>query len=157
MKNTSVTPSATLEAMPSPNQSAKIGASTTRGSALAILTYGSNTALAIGLRANQKPTSTPLSEPMKNASMASTSVIHRCFQIVPSTNHLNTRPATSPGVEKKNGGSRVAQSFSSPRYDRPQIGYLENRCQNAMQTIATRICSASSVRRLIGHPPPVWA
>jgi hypothetical protein len=115
MKNTSVTPSATFEAMPSPNQSAKIGASTTRGSALIIFTYGSNTALIVGLRANQKPISTPPSEPMTNARIASTSVIQRCFQIVPSTNHFTTRAATSPGVEKKNGGSSVTQSFSKPR------------------------------------------
>jgi hypothetical protein len=57
------------------------------------------------LRANQKPISTPASEPITNASIASTSVIHRCRQIVPSTNHLMTRDATSSGVEKKNGGS----------------------------------------------------
>ena len=38
MKNTSVTPSATFDQMPSPSQSAKIGASTTRGSALIIFT-----------------------------------------------------------------------------------------------------------------------
>src|SRR3954463_14678475 len=62
MKNTSVTPSATFDAMPSPNQSAKIGASTTRGSALSIFTYGSNTALIIGFCAEQKPISTPASE-----------------------------------------------------------------------------------------------
>ena len=42
---------------------------------------------------------------MTKASIASTSVIHRCFQIVPSTNHLTTRAATSSGVEKKNGGN----------------------------------------------------
>ena len=38
MKNTSVMPSAIFEAGPSPNQSAKIGANTTRGNALIILT-----------------------------------------------------------------------------------------------------------------------
>src|SRR5437879_13381507 len=113
MKNTSVTPSATLEAMPRPNQSAKIGASTTRGSAFAIFTYGSNTALIIGLRANQKPISTPPSEPMTKASIASTSVIHRWRQIEPSTNHLNTRPATSPGVEEKHGGSRITPPIAT--------------------------------------------
>ena len=37
MKNTSVTPSATLDQMPSPSHSMKIGASTTRGSAFSIL------------------------------------------------------------------------------------------------------------------------
>jgi hypothetical protein len=38
MKKTSVTPSATFDQMPRPSHSAKIGASTTRGSALIILT-----------------------------------------------------------------------------------------------------------------------
>jgi hypothetical protein len=38
MKNTSVTPSATFDQMPSPNHRVKIGASTTRGSAFAIFT-----------------------------------------------------------------------------------------------------------------------
>ena len=38
---------------------------------------------------------------MTKASRASTSVIQRCFQIVPSTNHLTIRRATSDGVEKK--------------------------------------------------------
>jgi hypothetical protein len=78
--------------------------------------------LTIGLRANQKPISTPLSDPITKARRASTSVIQRCFQIVPSTNHLNTRDATSSGVEKKNGGNTVRQSFSRPRRDSPQIG-----------------------------------
>jgi hypothetical protein len=38
MKKTSVTPSATFDQMPRPSHSAKMGASTTRGSALAIFT-----------------------------------------------------------------------------------------------------------------------
>src|SRR3954462_14537305 len=135
MKNTSVTPSATFDAMPSPNQSAKIGASTTRGSALSIFTYGSNTALIMGLRANQKPISTPASEPTTNASIASTSVIHRCFQMVPSTNQRAMREATSSGVEKKNGGN----SFTPP------IGTVVSTCHSAIATTATRIWSANSV------------
>src|SRR3982751_4129152 len=112
MKNTSVTPSATFDAMPSPNQSAKIGASTTRGSALSIFTYGSNAALIIGLRANQKPISTPASEPTTKASIASTNVIQRCRQIVPSTNQRTIRDATSYGVEKKNGGNSLTPAKS---------------------------------------------
>ena len=52
MKKTSVTPSATLDQMPNPNQSAKIGASTTRGSELAALRKGSKIAASFGLRAN---------------------------------------------------------------------------------------------------------
>ena len=68
MKKTSVTPSATFDQMPSPSHSVKIGASTTRGKAFAIFTYGSNTAAVRGWRANQKPTSTPPIEPMTKAS-----------------------------------------------------------------------------------------
>src|ERR1700684_242817 len=87
MKNTSVTPSATFDQMPSPNQSVKIGASTTRGSALAILTKGSNTAAMRGCAANQKPITMAAAEPVKKASIASLSVTQRCFQMVPSANH----------------------------------------------------------------------
>ena len=86
MKKTSVTPSATLDQMPSPSHSVKIGASTTRGSALAIFTYGSNTAAMRGWRANQKPTTTPPNEPMTKARIDSASVTHRCLQITPATN-----------------------------------------------------------------------
>src|SRR3974390_3313751 len=106
MKNTSVTPSATFDQMPRPNQSVKIGATTTRGNALLALTYGSDAAGRRGGCANQKPISTPAIEPSRNASIDSRSVIHRCFQIVPSLNHLTMRANTSDGVEKKNGSSR---------------------------------------------------
>src|SRR5262245_33592772 len=104
MKNTSVTPSATFDQMPKPSHSAKIGASTTRGSALTIFTQGSKIALTNGYSANHKPIRPPGTEPMTKASTASTRVIQRCFQIVPSTNHLMIRCTTSIGVEKKNGG-----------------------------------------------------
>src|SRR5665811_1495712 len=107
MKNTSVTPSATFDQIPRPSQSVKIGASTTRGSALTIFTYGSNTAAVRGWRANQKPTSTPPTDPSTNASSASISVTHRCFQITPEINQSTTWLATSSGLEKKNGGSRI--------------------------------------------------
>src|SRR5437879_2578330 len=101
MKNTSVTPSATLDQMPSPSQSVKIGASTTRGSALTILTYGSNTAATFGWRANQKPTMTPPSEPIAKARIDSHKVIRRCFQITPEENHLTIWVPISTGLEKK--------------------------------------------------------
>src|SRR5215212_6431511 len=127
MKKTSVKPSATFDQMPSPSQSAKIGARTTRGSALAIFTYGSNTAATSGLRANQNPTSTPAMDPMMKASMASSNVIQRCRQMVPPPNHLIMRPTTSPGLEKKNGGSSVT----------PKIGTVVSTCQSAMNTTAT--------------------
>src|ERR1041384_6542769 len=114
MKNTSVTPSATFDQMPSPNHSVKIGASTTRGSALIILTYGSNTAAVRGWRANQKPTRTPPIEPMTNARIDSISVTQRCFQITPETNQATICWATSTGFEKKNGG----------KITRPRIGQV---------------------------------
>src|SRR5476651_292340 len=107
MKNTSVTPSATFDQIPRPSQSVKIGASTTRGNALTIFTYGSNTAAVRGWRANQKPTSTPPIEPIAKASIASISVTQRCFQITPETNQATTWFATSSGLEKKNGGSNI--------------------------------------------------
>ena len=74
---------------------------------------------------------------MTKARTDSTSVIHRCFQIVPSTNHLTMRVATSIGVEKKNGG----RSFTPP------IGTLVKSCHNSTATIATRSWSISSVSR----------
>ena len=74
---------------------------------------------------------------MTKASIASISVIQRCFQIVPSTNHFTMRAATSSGVEKKNGGS----SFT------PKIGTVVSTCQSPIATTATRSCRISSVDR----------
>src|SRR5437660_367266 len=54
-------------------------------------------------------------------------VIHRCFQIVPSTSHLTMRATTSPGVEKKNGGSTST----------PMIGTVVSTCHSAIATNAT--------------------
>src|SRR3974390_2196637 len=107
MKKTSVTPSATLDQMPRPSQSVKIGASTTRGNALTILIYGSNTAASRGNNAKRNPTSTPPIEPMMKARIDSSNVTQRCFQITPLANHAATCFATSTGVEKKNGGSTI--------------------------------------------------
>src|SRR3954466_8669041 len=88
-----------------------------------------------GCWANQKPTSTPEIEPMAKASIASTSVIQRCFQIVPSTNHLTMRCTTSIGVEKKNGGS----SGDSP------TGIVVSACHATTETTATSNCSERSL------------
>src|SRR5262245_12935997 len=74
---------------------------------------------------------------MTKASTDSTSVIHRCFQIVPSTNHLTMRAATSDGVEKKNGGS----SFTPP------MGTVVKSCQSSTAASATRSWSARSLAR----------
>ena len=78
MKKTSVTPSATLERMPSPNQTAKMGARITRGIAFKALMYGSSNVEAAGARPSQSPTPSPSSVPDPKASAVSTKVIARC-------------------------------------------------------------------------------
>src|ERR1700756_1995789 len=45
-----------------------------------------------GLRPNQKPTSTPASDPIANANSDSVKVIAKCLQILPSANHWKTCP-----------------------------------------------------------------
>ena len=144
MKNTSVTPSATLERMPRPNHSVKIGASTTRGSELIVFTNGSKIVATSGLRANQKPTSTPASEPIVKASSASISVTHRWRQIVPCTNHLTMRSATSTGVEKKNGGSTIT----------PKIGTLVKNHHRPSAAAAASDCRSRRTGHGTTRPPP---
>ncbi|XQU70277.1 hypothetical protein OJJOAM_003008 [Cupriavidus sp. H18C1] len=78
MKNTSVTASATLDQIPSPNHTAKIGARITRGIEFIALIYGSRMAEAIGLSASHRPTPRPATVPMPNASTVSSSVTPRC-------------------------------------------------------------------------------
>ena len=78
MKNTSVIPSATFDAMPRPNHTAKIGARMTRGIAFAALMYGSSSVDAAGARPSHSPTQSPSSVPAPKASAVSTSVIARC-------------------------------------------------------------------------------
>src|SRR5262245_61326869 len=80
---------------------------------------------------------------MTKASTDSTSVIQRCFQIVPSTNHLTMRAATSEGVEKKNGG----RSFTPP------IGTVVSSCQSATATTATSSCRIRRFRRDMIYVP----
>ena len=71
MKKTSVTPSATFEAGPRPNQTAKIGARMTRGMELKPLMKGSATAAAKGESASQRPTARPATVPITKASTVS--------------------------------------------------------------------------------------
>src|SRR5215213_6864060 len=134
MKNTSVTPSATFDQMPSPSHSVKIGASTTRGRAFAIFTYGSNTAAISGWRANQNPTSTPAMEPIVNPRIDSHNVMNRCFQITPLENQSTIWLPTSTGLEKKNGGSS----------SRPNTGTVASSCHNDSAITATSSCNESS-------------
>ena len=79
MKNTSVTPSATLEPMPRPNHTAKMGARMMRGMELKALMYGSRMAEAMGLSASHRPPPRPAPAPMAKAIMVSASVTHRCL------------------------------------------------------------------------------
>src|SRR4051812_34147692 len=74
---------------------------------------------------------------MTKASMASTSVIQRCFQIVPSANHLTTRAATSTGLEKKNGGKSVT----------PPIGIVVSTCHASTVMTAMSNCNERSLTR----------
>src|SRR3569833_3147351 len=96
-----------------------------------------------GLRANQKPASTPPTEPITKASTDSHSVMKRCFQITPVENHLTTWLATSTGVEKKNGGSRM----------RPNNGTVAKTSHIESTTTATINCQNNSGRRDIRRPP----
>src|SRR5690348_16061256 len=85
----------------------------------------------------------PATEPMTKASTDSTSVIHRCFQIVPSTNHLTMRAATSYGVEKKNGGRSCT----------PAIGTVVKTCQSSTTATATSDWSRRSLARDTNRTP----
>src|SRR5262245_54288145 len=124
--------------MPRPSQSAKIGASTMRGSALTIFTYGSNTAASAGWRPNQKPMRMPATEPITKASTDSMSVIQRWMKIEPSENQRMIRRTTFSGVAKKNVG----------RIGSPRIGTAVRRCQSAIATTATRSWSERSLPRI---------
>ena len=77
MKNTRVTPSATLEPMPRPNQTAKIGARMMRGIEFRALMYGSRMAEAMGESASHRPQASPPTAPMAKAITVSASVTHR--------------------------------------------------------------------------------
>jgi len=79
MKNTSVNPSATFDQMPSPNQTMKIGASTTRGMAFIAVMYGSRMAEALGESPSHNPIASPATEPRMKASAVSWSVTQRCW------------------------------------------------------------------------------
>ena len=106
-----------------------------------------------GLRANQKPINTPASEPITKARIASTSVIHRCFQIVPSTNHLMTRAATSAGREeerRENGQAIILAADIRQAADR----IAREDVPKPMDTTATRIWSERSVARFMVTLPP---
>src|SRR6185436_8481425 len=98
-----------------------------------------------GCWANQKPTRTPATEPMTKASIASISVIQRCFQIVPSANHLTTRAATSTGFEKKNGGNKVT----------PPIGTVVRTYHATTEMTAMRTCNERSLILDMAQLPPL--
>src|SRR5215467_2829772 len=91
----------------------------------------------VGLRANQKPTNTPAVAPIAKASIDSASVTHRCRQMVPLANSRTTRAATSPGVEKKNGGNTATPKYAS----------VLRTCHSAITATATMACSRRSLAR----------
>src|SRR5262252_6370539 len=90
-----------------------------------------------GLRANQKPINTPAVAPIAKASIDSASVTHRCRQMEPPANSRTTRAATSPGVEKKNGGSNAVPKYAS----------VLRTCHNAITMTATMAWSRRSLGR----------
>src|SRR3954447_7082000 len=74
-------------------------------------------------------------EPIVNARIDSSSVVHRCFQITPLANQATIWLPTSTGVEKKNGGSSM----------RPNTGTVASNCQRPRKTTATSNCKERSV------------
>jgi len=122
--------------MPRPSQSAKIARAPTRGSALIILRYGSNTRRTAALREPKSDQDPGHRSRLTRASTDSTSVIHRCFQIVPSTNHLTMRGRRPRGREEERGSS-----FPAP------IGTVVKAARAATAAIATRSWSIKSVNR----------
>jgi hypothetical protein len=91
----------------------------------------------VGLRANQKPISTPAPAPIAKASIDSDSVTQRCRQMSPPAKSCATRAATSPGVEKKNGGSTASPKYAS----------VLRTCHAAMAAMATTAWSRRSLTR----------
>ena len=78
MKNTSVTPSATFDQMPSPNHTAKIGARITRGIAFIGLDVRVEDAPASRRERQPQADARPSTVPITNASTVSSSVTPRC-------------------------------------------------------------------------------
>src|SRR5713101_2098124 len=72
MKNTSVTPRATFDAISSPNQTPKIGARITRGMEFSALMYGSSSDEAVALSASHSPMASPSTVPMTKARNSTT-------------------------------------------------------------------------------------
>ena len=134
-KKTSVTASATFDQIPSPNQSRKSGASTTRGTAFNIVMYGSSTLAANGDRASAKPVVTPAAAPMTSPSSDSSSVTRRCGQSEPDATHAATRPAISLGRLKKNGS---ITPVAAPACHAPTTATPSATRQNATDTRLAR-------------------
>src|SRR3989475_2673165 len=134
-KNTSVTASATFDQMPRPNHNRKIGARTTRGTALSIVMYGSQMRATIGDRARAKPRVMPSNAPATRQRNASSSVTRRCPQIAPDVIHVAMRAAMSLGRLTKKGSSSFARTPS---------------CHAAITKAAMAICQPITVARDAG-------
>src|SRR6516162_1774873 len=104
--------------MPSPNHNRNSGASTTRGTALSILMYGSKTLASSGDRPNQKPSEIPNAAPATRPSSDSSSVDARCPHSEPVAIHCAIRCAMSDGRLTKKASrifhdTRTCQSVSA--------------------------------------------
>src|SRR5439155_2899897 len=102
-----------FDQMPRPNQSRNKGASTTRGTALSILIYGSQPAATNGERARPKPSEIPAAAPTIRPSSDSSTVVARCLQSIPLVTHAATRAAIADGRLMKNGSNSFAATTDS--------------------------------------------
>src|SRR5574337_148785 len=117
MKKVSVTPRATLLAIPSPNHMTKIEPRMTRGMALPIRTYGPNTAARVRFRPRAKPATTPSTTPMTTAITVSSRVTVTCCHKdpwgVPRVLHRQMVLVMPDGCPKKNGSATPVRAATS--------------------------------------------
>src|SRR5947209_1192976 len=99
--------------MPRPNQSRKIGARTTRGTAFSIVMYGSQMRAASRQRPNTKPSPIPIAAPITSPRTASSSVVARWPQMAPVRVHAAIRTAMALGRLTKNGSRSFARTPDS--------------------------------------------
>src|SRR5262249_945080 len=118
--------------MPRPNHSRNSGASTTRGTALSILMYGSITRARNGDRASRNPSDTPSAAPATSPSSDSSIVTARWRHNVPPVIHWRMRAPMSLGRLTKNG-SRTPSDTSV--------------CHNASSAAPSASCDARTSAR----------
>src|SRR5689334_407925 len=148
MKNTSVTPSSTLDMIPSPNHTAKIGARITRGIEFTAMMYGSSRREANGVNASHSPMTSPLAVPIAKASSVSSKVMPRCKKILPETNQSASRRSTMSGSPKKNGDST---SKRVNRYQAVNTAPSSARCQGHIARWGALASSLLSIGAGVSH------